>query len=204
MKKILFSLVATIMLSVTGNAQIDINNISKEISNDSNFIELINALEKYSELPRVKNVVSFSKEKILTEEEKNTLLKQLSFNSFEEAYSFDMNNYNFLEKIYKKYQLSNYDSKTLNTIYNNAISLRLPSGGTNCRSKYGSCKLLAHGTYFVAMSGCVASGVGVGTLSFWCAGCVGWGLGVTCVTGATMVYDSMLDSCYYDYQDCIK
>lgn len=204
MKKLLFGLVATIMLSFTGNAQTDVNEISKKISIDPDFIELVNVLEKYSETPTVKNVVNFSKDKALSENERELLLKQLGFNSVEEAYDFDMNNYSLLEKIYKKHQLSSFDTETLNSIYNNAINMRLPSGGPNCKGRLSNCRLFAHGSYMVAMSGCVATGVGVGTLSFWCAGCVGWALGATCVTGATMGYDAMLDGCAYDYQECIN
>lgn len=72
----------------------------------------------------------------------------------------------------------------------------------DCKKPRSSCLTGAMAVYGIEYAGCIAVGVTVAGGSFWCAGCLGVGVGALCLTAATAHLVSMSDTCDFNYEDC--
>jgi hypothetical protein len=213
MKKLLLSLLATgLLFTNLSFGQIDLNELGYKISTRKDFTELINQLSLFSDSPKNFELIKeLGKKEKLNEDDKQILLNSLGFKSQETAYEFDINNHNIIKRIYEELKLNSLTKNeqlevfiaAINNIPNNVLE-SVSDRGRTCLQKFKSCKTGAWGIYIVEQAGCISAGVGVGALSFYCAGCAGAALYSACATGASMHMSSMLDDCKDAYDACLQ
>ena len=180
---------------------VDLKKLGLAIAQDEDFIKLYKNLEYFSEFKsdRVLKNELLKKEK-LDEAEKNILAQAIGFESAEAAFKFETENFTYIKTITKKYDLVVIDQPDLQFVFDTA--LENTTTGRTCEEKLSTCKTGSWSLYVVEGAGCVAAGVGIGAGSWWCAGCLGAVVAVSCYSAATLHLDSMLETCADNYDDC--
>lgn len=212
MKKIFLTIITTLVLTFGSFGQIDPNTIGSRIAKDSEFIQVLQNLEDFSVLNKNRGQIkALVKKDKLTEEEREQLASALGFRSVEDIYHFEKTNGINIENIINRYALSKLSESQLSLVFEIAVeeglaelNSGLPVATSSCERRYKSCKKGAYSLYTVEMAGCVGAGFALGGVSFWCGGCIGAAVGTFCATAATLHLDSMLESCQFDYEDCLK
>lgn len=178
--------------------------ISIELAKNENFIELSKRMYNFSKHTfDIEKLEFLSEKESLNDVEKLEYSKSLGFKSIEETANFDILNFEAISNIYTSYHFEKLSNIDIFTIYKGAFNLTLPSSEkSTCKDRLRNCNLVAAATYALTVTGCVATGIGLGAVSFICLGCVGWAVGTACVAGATVLYSTSLNSCYYSYEDC--
>jgi hypothetical protein len=206
MKNLVFGLIATVLLISPSYAQNDLIFKATEISKNEKFIKLIENLNIFTESPKdFKLVNELGLKDKLNLEEQSQLLLGLGFKSQNEAFNFDMENFELIKAIYNDFDLNRLTKVELTYLFELAIT-NIPNYSLvekrTCSQILSSCNTGAWGVYILEHAGCASAGIGIGALSFWCAGCVGAGVWSACATGATMHMSSMLATCRDNYDDC--
>jgi len=135
----------------------------------------------------------------LTETELQEYLNALGFEDELAFYMFLSQIDELNERLDNKYNLSNFTNEEKSALMAAALS-DTSFIKNNCAQKLRACKTTALGTYMAAASGCGLAGLGVSA---------GWAtpvaaiLTVACVAGARITYEGNVDTCNYNYEDCM-
>ncbi len=186
--------------------------IAIELSKNTDFIALFERIILFSNQNiNIEEVEKLLEKEVFNENKKLELAKAFGYKNIEDAYNYDMLNFDAIANINDLYNLKQFSESELLLIFTNVFEL-IPIKSLNATSSkdLGQCDLIltacnqsAAGTYAATLVGCVGVGAGVGALSFWCAGCLGYGLYSVCAFGATYALLANLDLCDYAYQNCI-
>lgn len=207
MKNLLFGLIATVVLGYVGNAQIDVKRLAPILAKDKNFITYVNNISKIPNKINTKEILRINKKSINTPQDKENLAIAFGFQNSKEAQSFENENVPLMEKISENYSFKNVKSDVLEELIKTTIDL-IPEYSNvttvDCKKRRSSCLTGAMAVYGIEYAGCIAVGVTVAGGSFWCAGCLGVGVGAACLTAATVHLVSMSDTCDFNYEDCVQ
>ncbi|ESU23068.1 hypothetical protein FLJC2902T_32320 [Flavobacterium limnosediminis JC2902] len=194
MKKLLFSLIATILVSSVSFSQ-DFD----KILNDSDFEAYLIAYDKEVKLPKDYNKIKelMSDDKI-DENEIKDIHEYLGYESYDAYISNLALQANLLEKLENRYTLSQYTQEELADLFDAGFTMykmdtigTIGMAGTNCGRRLRNCHGLA---LAVAVGAHIACGPADVTII----------IGLMCHSAATGAHYLMLDNCNLDYQDCIR
>lgn len=200
MKKLLFGLVATLLLVFNVKSQ-DINNLNKD-QDFKNYLK--NELEfiKKSDPKLVKQIQGVKDEndlnKFFTAFNTNKISYSNHLNKQNQILSTISNRYNF--KKYNQNQLFEVISVEILEIINSdeatfhPIQLPIPENttlGTNCRRRYNNTLTSNFATAVVAHMACAAGYLAVVP-------------GLICHAGVALIHSTADDNAYLDYLDCVR
>lgn len=208
MKKVIFGLIASLMIGNLTFSQSKIDILTKEITQSTEFDNLFKNLELFNSLKKDKSIIeSLIKKDKLNEDERQNLATALGFSNIDEAYKFEKENYENINALKNKYKLDKLSQNDLSLLFSNSFNSKVASSGTipmgNCGGRLANCRTSSYAVYGIELTGCAAAGIGIGTATFWCAGCVGAGVAGLCVSAATAHLGTMLSDCNYDYLECM-
>lgn len=177
--------------------------IGNALAQDEEFIELAQRLESYSEINKnIPEINRISNLEEVNEEERLNLMVAMGFESQEEAYDFDLQNFTLIQNFSERFGLRDFSpldlDQTLTIGFNNVYS----ETHGNCVKRLKNCKSRARSIHVITAIGCGAAGATIGAGSFWCAGCLGLGVGAACITAAAVHMNSSISDCYLDFDEC--
>lgn len=181
--------------------------LGDSLSNDEDFLALAEKLDYFSQTPKdleeINRIMALEE---TSEEDQYNLMQAMGYASIEEAYNFDIQNYNSISRLSQTYNLSDLPSEFLNQAIEIAFENIIAQTNGVCDQRLNNCTVKAKATYVITAVGCVAAGGTIAGASFWCGGCAtGFGIavGTVCVTAAAAHMGASLSDCNLDYRECI-
>lgn len=178
-----------------------VEQLGDSLSNDEDFLTLAENLENY--FTRSRNLEEMERIAALEnigDEDKEKFIHALGFETDEEVYNFNEQNYNRLQNIYRNYSLSDLSFEDQNHVLTIAFEDFLQqTDGKNCERKFKNCKGSAYAAY--GQDAIMCGGI-AGALAGPSAGIGGILVGVGCITMAVVKLNRAVDVCIDNLEDC--